>query len=617
MIGNKANCPCGSDEIVENCCGKTNEPGTNQIREELKRVLNSYYETKLSPSEIQVLEGLLKEWGGRLGEWMEEEELVTNVSDYYFFIVRKDLWRRHLVKALNRTQNKAVRAILKSWQNAFITFAEVTEASKEVYYMKEILGEGEYLLAREPGEPEDVRAVLAIVLEEYRNDERWVMPISAIAVNQHMSDEMISRVQAIAEKSEESNSFEFFKKHLVDIYEVVCKLDVQTLSDVVEQNFTPLQREVVEILDAKLEEEELYPGAYEMLLSLLAYYFTDQNPKFRKPEVLAAAAFQLAVDTTMMPTTYTQAEVAKMFDVSVSSFRKHTDILADKIQKLEQMMEKNSPRAPYHIGTDPLATEQMNWQVHLLSAKNEFETFEEAQAFIQEEIQKPFEPENQQQEAQMLCYMAYNAETDEQRRDFAEGAYGADPTNVDALLLQTEFTDSKDEQEKFFKQAVFSGEKQFDNRAESAWNLAPNRPYLRGLLQYGIWMYEQGRFAESSEMFLRLLTTDLYDHQNARYLAISSLIRQGEIGQAEQVMQACAEISEGDAVYWYLAWTLEMEKNKGENTARVMELFEKAEQLNPHVGALIHTSAKKFSYPRSVDLVPGTHEEAHYIWYLL
>ncbi|PIC74070.1 hypothetical protein [Sporosarcina sp. P17b] len=617
MIGNKEKCPCGSGEIVENCCGKTDVPGTNQIQEELKQILNSYYETTLSPLEIKTLEGLLKEWGGRLGEWMEEEELVTNVSDYYFFIVRKDLWRRHLVKALNRTQNRAVRAILKSWQNAFVTFAEVSKADKEVYYMKEILGTGEYLLAREAGEPEDVRAVIAIVLEEMRNDERWVMPISAIAVNEHMSTELKTRVQEIAETSEEKNSFDFFKKHLVDIYEVVCRLDVQTLSDVVEQNFTPLQREVVEILDAKLEKEELYPGAYEMLLSLMAYYFTDQDPKFRKPEVLAAAAFQLAVDTSMMPNTYTQAEVGKMFDVSVSSFRKHTDILQEKIEDLEKMMAEGQTEAAYHIGTNPLPSEQMNWQVHMLTQKHDFDSFEEAQAYIQEAIQQPFEPENQQQEAQMLCYMAYNAETVEQRRDFAEGAYGADPTNVDALLLQTELTDSKDEQDKFFKQAIFSGEKQFDGRAEDAWKFAPNRPYLRSLMLYGVWFYEQGRFAEASEMFIRLLSLDLFDHQGARYLAISSLIHQGEIDQATRLLEATVEVSEGDAAYWYLSWLVEMERAQGESSERALELFAKAEQLNPHVSKLMEMAVEKMSYPKSVALTPGSHEEAHYIWYLL
>ena len=617
MIGNKEKCPCGSGDIVEDCCGKTDMPGTNQIQEELKQILNSYYETSLTAPEIQVLEGLLKEWGGRLGEWMEEEELVTNVSDYYFFIVRKDLWRRHLVKALNRTQNRAVRAILKSWQNSFITFAEVTKADKDAYHMKEILGDGEYLMAREAGEPEDVRAVVAIVLEEMRNEERWVMPISAIAVNEHMSVELIKRVQELAETSEEENSFDFFKEHLVDIYEVVCKLDVQTLSDVVEQNFTPLQREVVEILDAKLEQEELYPGAYEMLLSLMAYYFTDQNPKFRKPEVLAAAAFQLAVDTDMMQQSYTQAEVGKLFGVAGSSFRKHTDMLLEKIQELEKMMAEGQPREAYTVGTDPLPSEQMNWQVHTLVEKQGAETLEEAQAYVQQAIQQPFEPENQQQEAQILCYMAYNADTIEQRQDFAMSAYGADPTNVDALLLQTELTDSKEEQEKFFKQAVFSGEKQFDDKAEDAWMYAPNRPYLRALMSYGVWLYEQHRFEDASDMFVRVMTLDLYDHQNARYMAASALLRQGETDKAIRVLEACLHMSEEDAAYWYLAWAADIQRANGQSSDRQEELFTRAEQLNPHVAKLMDMAADRISYPKGTSLVPGTHEEAHYLWYLL
>ncbi|AXI01017.1 hypothetical protein DV702_15615 [Sporosarcina sp. PTS2304] len=616
MIGNFEKCPCGSGEIVQDCCGKTNETGTNQIQIELKNVLNSYYETSLAPAEVQELETLLKEWGGRLGDWMEEEELVTNVSDYYFFIVRKDLWRRHLVKALNRTQNKAVRQLLKSWQNSFITFAEVVSSDDQVYRMKEILGDGEYVLAKEPGEPSDIQAVLAIVLEEWRNEERHVMPISAIAVNEHMSKELVAQVQKLAETGAENNSFEFFKKHLVDIYEFVCKLDAQTLTDVVEQNFTPLQREVVELLDEKLECEEMYPGAYEMLLSLMAYYFTDQQPRFRKPEVLAAAAFQLAVDLDMMMNTYTQKEISTMFGVSTSSYKKHTDALMDKIEELEEMMNEGTAGVAYYVGTDPRPTEQTNWQIHMLSSKHNFETLEEAQAFIQQAIQQPFEPENQQQEAQMLCYMAFHAETVEQRHDFAQQAFGADPTNVDALLLQAEYTDSPEEKEKLYKQAVFSGEKQFDNQAEDAWAFAPNRPYLRSLLSYGVWLYSNERYVESSEIFMRLLTLDLYDHQGARYLAISSLIFQDEIEQAKQVHEACAEISQEDAAYHYLAWLIEMDATQGESS-RSAEFFKKAERLNPYVGALIHAGAEKMPYPKSASVKPGTPEEAYYIWFML
>ncbi|GKV65150.1 hypothetical protein NCCP2331_13030 [Sporosarcina sp. NCCP-2331] len=617
VMGNKENCPCGSGEIVQNCCGRTNEPGTNQIQLELRNVLNQYYETALPPGEVQELQGILAEWNQRLGEWMEEEELMSNVSDYYFFVVRRDLWRRHLVKALNRTQNKAVRNILKSWQNSFVTFAEVTSSDEQVYHMKEILGEGEYRLAREAGEPEDVRVVLAIVLEEWRNDERWVMPISAVAVNKHMSDELVKQVRSLAESSEEQNSFEFFKDYLLDIYEFVCKLDAQTLSEVVEQNFTPLQQEVVEILDAQLEDVELLPGAYEMLLSLMAYYFVEKQPKFRKPEVLAAAAFQLASDVSMMQETYTQGEVSKLFGVSVSSFKKHTDALYGKIGELEEMMAQgNGSGAPYYIGTDPRADEQTSWQIHMLSANQNFETMEEAQAYIQQAMQKPFEPENRQQESQMLCYMAYHAETPEQRTDFAEMAYGADPTNVDALLLRAEMTDSEEEQDKLLKQAIFSGEKQFDDRAEDTWAFVTNRPYLRALLTYGVWLYGRERYGESSEILLIALTSDLHDHQGVRYLAISSLIYQNEIKQAEQVLAACAEISEHDAAYLYLSWLIEMEKSQGASEMSA-ELFVKAEQANPYVGALIHTSAEKMPYPRAAEVKPGTPDEAQYIWFLM
>lgn len=615
MIENNEKCPCGSGEIVAECCGKTDKAGMNQIELELTAILNSYFEIDLSPAEVQKLENLLEEWGGRLGQWMEEEELLQNVSNYYFFIVRKDLWRRHLVKALNRTQNKAVRAILRNWQNAFVTFAEVVSSDEHAYRLKEVLGEGEYFLRKEPQEPQDVRLIFAIALEELHSGERWITPISAAAVNEHASEELKEKVTAIAEASDAKNSSEFFKEHLIDIYEEIGRLDAQTLMEAIDQSFTQLQRDAVDALDQRLENEEMEPGAYEMLISLMAFYFTDEQPKFRKAEVPAAGAFMLASDIGMMERTYTQTEVAKLFGVSVSSFKKHQEALFEKIDELNRLQRSGESGEEYFIGTDPHPAEQTNWQVHMYSQDQSFDTLEEAQSHIQQLMTKPFNPKNEQQEAQQLSYMAYNAETIEQRQDFARQAYGADSENVDALLLHTELTGSEEEQEAFFKRAIAAGEKQFDPRAENAWAFATNRPYLRGLFRYGVWLFERGRLEEASELFLRLLTIDLYDNQGARYFAVSALIRQGETEQAEQVLKACEEMSAGDAAYWYLSWLLSM---GGESDPiQAANFFVHAEQANPYVGALIHTSAEKKPYPLLDIIKPGSPEEAQFIWYLM
>lgn len=601
--------------MVADCCGKTDKAGMNQIQLELTAVLNSYFETDLAPAEVQKLESLLEEWGGRLSQWMGEEELLQNVSNYYFFIVRKDLWRRHLVKALNRTQNKAVRAILRNWQNAFVTFAEVVSSDEQAYRLKEVLGDGEYFLKKEPQEPQDVRLMIAIALEEQRGDERWIVPVSAAAVNEHASADLKEKVTAIAEASDAGNSSEFFKEHLIDIYEEVCKLDAQTLMEAIDQSFTQLQRDAVDALDKRLENEEMEPGAYEMLVSLIAFYFTDEQPKFRKAEVPAAGAFMLASDIGMMDQVYTQKEVAELFGVSVSSFKKHQEAMFAKIDELNRLQRSGEIGEEYFIGTDPHPAEQTNWQVHMYSQDRSFDTLEEAQSHIQQLMTMPFVPKNEHQKAQELSYMAYNAETIEQRHDFARQAYGADPENTDALLLHTELTNSEEEQEACFKNAIAAGEKQFDPRAENAWAFATNRPYLRGLFRYGVWLFERGRLEEASELFLRLLTIDLYDNQGARYFAVSALIRQGETEQAEQVLKACEEMSAGDAAYWYLSWLAAMEKQDG--AAHAADLFGHAEQANPYVGALIHTSAEKKPYPLLDVIKPGSPEEAQFIWYLI
>ena len=316
----------------------------------------------------------------------------------------------------------------------------------------------------------------------------------------------------------------------------------------------------------------------------------------------------------------TQSEVAKLFGVSTGSMNKHADNIrgfivemAEEIKNKE--MGQDEPKLSGSVGTDPRITERVNWETFIKMSRLDFETFEDLQEYLNATKNEKFTPEGENEQAQVFVYDAYDAKNDEDRYEFAKKAAKLHPENVDVHLLAAEIAETDQEAERHFALAIEFGKEQFEEVEESPWGLVTNRPYMRALFAYGVWLFEKERFVNAGSIFNELLKLNLNDNQGARYLAIASFIHGEKLGRALEVLENYKEGSESDAVYLFLNWYYEAD-NQGESEDSGW-MFDEADAANPFVEAIMDNNLPRHAYPRSLDLTPGGAEEAMFIWGLL
>ncbi|KXH87036.1 SEC-C metal-binding domain-containing protein [Sporosarcina sp. HYO08] len=628
MIGRNDPCPCGSGKKYKKCCALKNEKTNEQLVEvELERILVKFFENAVSlPADYAELERTEREWRYKLGKWLSNEDISERLAEYFLFVARTDLWKRYLLRTLNQQMRPVVRTVLEKWQNPIVLLARPIAIYEDYFVVEEVLGRQKYSIPRKKGmEVGQNHIVFGIVLPDERERENGIYLIEGLTFIYNKNRAFERKIESFAEESGYTASHEFFKAHMADIHKIIATMndadyeDVDEAAAIIKENLTSEQQEVAKILEEKIASLQLHEEGLTFLRLLTASYFVRNQPIFRKPEVIAASLFKVANDIDLIEGDYSQAEIGEKFGISPGSMKKHVDKLHDLVDEMMKDVEEkeNTPPVAYSIGTDPLRTERFNWEMLCKTSSLTIETMDQLQAVIQQTMNEPFEPAGKEQRAQAFAYGAYDAEDGEERRHLAEQAFAEDPENVDALLLQVEMAENEQEIERLYKQAIQNGEKLFDDEPEIPWGLVTNRPYMRAIFAFGVFLYENDRKSEAAGQFDKLVTLNPSDHQGARYLAVASFIQSEAYEKASEVLQQYEDQAVDEAAYLYLKWYLEMEMAGGEANERTVALFDQAVKANPHVNVLIEGDTPKISMPKQQAVSSGSVEEANYIWYLL
>lgn len=333
MVGRNDSCPCGSGKKYKKCCFLKNEISVDTLNDEaLDRVLMGVYEQAPNPVDGAEFNKFKRQWMNRLGDIGNPDRIEEAVSEYFLFIARPDLWKIHLVKTLNSPVRDSVRSVLDLWRDPFILFGKIVEVRDDFYLVKEVLGNGVFHLEKNPEIIMDEQTILfGVVLPDNRKYEHGIFPITSLTLIQDQNSSFEKQIESLAESSGFDQSIEFYKAHMIDIYELILSSKNQSVSEPVLHDLTPLQQEVMSILEDKLESQKAGLEARNRSKNILASYLVTKQPNFRKPEIIAAAAFQTANDLELFENNlYTQTDIAKLFSVSVGSMMKH----ADNIHKL-------------------------------------------------------------------------------------------------------------------------------------------------------------------------------------------------------------------------------------------------------------------------------------------
>ncbi|BAQ09788.1 hypothetical protein OXB_1317 [Bacillus sp. OxB-1] len=348
MIGRNDPCPCGSGKKFKKCCSlKESDPVETLTGEELNRIIASVYEHPPTATDRADFEKYRRQWLSRLEKSWGREEIEEAVSEYFLFIARSDIWKRHLVRTSNSPIRETVRSVLDVWKNPFVLFGKVIGEQEGFLVVEEILGNDMHFLDKEPDMPfNDLTGdilVFGVVLPDNRKIENGIHVISSLVFLRDQIEVIRNEIISLAEKSGYETSLEFYKEHMVDVYEILMSRESLSVEQVTE-SLTPLQREAILRLEERVESEIGNPEVNAVLKNILLTYIVLQQPNFRKPEILSAAMFQAAYDIGIIPKeTYTKSRIAKLFGVSTASMTKHADAIFDYV--LESMTEEEQADA--------------------------------------------------------------------------------------------------------------------------------------------------------------------------------------------------------------------------------------------------------------------------------
>ncbi len=213
----------------------------------------------------------------------------------------------------------------------------------------------------------------------------------------------------------------------------------------------------------------------------------------------------------------------------------------------------------------------------------------------------------------MLCYKAYEADTEELRVQLTNEAVAIHLDNADVQLLLAEQSTNKVEQENHYLKAIIASLKVAELSIEQAWQNVLNRPYLRALFSYGAWLMTEKRHKEAVEHFHHTIEVNPDDHQGVRWLLAAAYVDLGLSVEAERVLNQM-DSDNHQAIFYYLEMAIDRsELDLAINSAD----WGNGENLNKHVNVMLAEGKHPGTFPRTLNLQPVNRDEAKLIYWLI
>jgi tetratricopeptide (TPR) repeat protein len=251
--------------------------------------------------------------------------------------------------------------------------------------------------------------------------------------------------------------------------------------------------------------------------------------------------------------------------------------------------KKQTTGTPKPMG--PLGTEQAMNNLTKIMQEQEFETIEEANAFIQKLMEETggfipdAEPETPLEEAQQLVYEAYDARTKKKRIQLAKKALDISPDCADAyILLADEDANTPREARVYYQQALEAGERAigpevFEEDAGHFWGITETRPYMRARAALAQLEWMLGNRRKAIDHLKDMLRLNPNDNQGVRYVLINWLLETGEPDEIQAVLDQFADDIMAGMLYSRALWAF---KRFGD-IEEARDALANAIKQNPHV----------------------------------
>ncbi len=328
MIGRNDPCLCGSGKKYKKCClGKNEESLETLIGDELERIIRGIYEQPRMREELVQYEKHRDEWLNKLGQHWDEKSINVATTEFFLFVEQRQLWQQYIEDVLTTPLRDAVRSIVETWKEPVVLFGKVEGDQDGFVQVKEVLGEETFELeiGQELEKEKDV-IVFGVGLRDARNGKNGLYTLTSFMFLKDVNQAFEKDVVNLVESSKLGASLAFYEKHMVDVYALMFDQDATSVDDLISTKLTEEQQEALTMIQEALEDVDAIAEVKELLQNIGITYFLKEKPRFRKPNVIAAAVFNVALDLQILgELSMTNREVAERFDVSTSSIKTHAE----------------------------------------------------------------------------------------------------------------------------------------------------------------------------------------------------------------------------------------------------------------------------------------------------
>lgn len=256
-----------------------------------------------------------------------------------------------------------------------------------------------------------------------------------------------------------------------------------------------------------------------------------------------------------------------------------------KAAKKKSKSSKKSSSTPQQVIRDPRAMEGTMFRLTQLMQEQEFESVDEANAFLGQFMGKkdiPLSLENLTPagQAQEKMYQAWDA-TGKKRVALAREALEIFPDCADAyVLLAEETARSAEEALPLYEQGVAAGERAlgpeyFKEEVGNFWGILETRPYMRAREGVAECLMAMGKLKESASHYEEMLRLNPGDNQGHRYmLARIYLVEE----MNEEMGRLLDQYGDEASAEWLYTRALWLYRNKGDTRASRNALKEALEQ---------------------------------------
>jgi tetratricopeptide (TPR) repeat protein len=217
---------------------------------------------------------------------------------------------------------------------------------------------------------------------------------------------------------------------------------------------------------------------------------------------------------------------------------------------------------------DRRALEKMHADLERLMSEQEFESIDEANAFLSQfigakDIPKPSRELTPLEQAQDKMYEAWRAEGD-RRAELARAALAISPDCADAYVLLAEEADTNEEARDLFEKGAQAGrralgEQFFEENAGEFWGILETRPYMRALAGLAQVSEGLGEVKKAIEYYRELLRLNPNDNQGNRFDFARALLKENADEELGELLEQYKDDATAAWLYTRALWIFRKE----------------------------------------------------------